>query len=52
MNGGILAAGWGERLGHSAPKALARVGDKALIDFALDGFEAAGARPPALRDSP
>jgi NDP-sugar pyrophosphorylase family protein len=39
---GIIAAGWGERLGQKIPKALTVVGGKALIDYALDGFEAAG----------
>jgi NDP-sugar pyrophosphorylase family protein len=39
---GIIAAGWGERLGQKIPKALTPVGGKALIDYALDGFEAAG----------
>jgi NDP-sugar pyrophosphorylase family protein len=40
--GGIIAAGWGERLGQQQPKALTQVGGKALIDYALDGFLAAG----------
>jgi len=39
---GIIAAGWGERLGQKDPKALTRIGGKALIDYTLDGFEAAG----------
>jgi NDP-sugar pyrophosphorylase family protein len=39
---GIIAAGWGERLGKKIPKALTQVGGKALIDYTLDGFEAAG----------
>jgi NDP-sugar pyrophosphorylase family protein len=39
---GIIAAGWGERLGQKIPKALTPVNGKALIDYALDGFEAAG----------
>jgi NDP-sugar pyrophosphorylase family protein len=39
---GIIAAGWGERLGQKIPKALTVVGGKALIDYTLDGFEAAG----------
>jgi len=39
---GIIAAGWGERLGAKIPKALTIVGGKALIDYTLDGFEAAG----------
>lgn len=42
MKAGIIAAGWGERLGQKQPKALTRVGGKALIDFALDGLQAAG----------
>ena len=40
---GILAAGRGERLGQSTPKALTPVGGRVLIDFALDGLQAAGA---------
>lgn len=39
---GIIAAGWGERLGQKVPKALTPVGGKALIDYTLDGFQAAG----------
>lgn len=39
---GIIAAGWGERLGQQMPKALTPVGGRALIDFTLDGFQAAG----------
>ena len=39
---GIIAAGWGERLGQKIPKALTQVAGKALIDYTLDGFEAAG----------
>ncbi len=39
---GIIAAGWGERLGQKIPKALTPVGQRKLIDFALDGFEASG----------
>jgi NDP-sugar pyrophosphorylase family protein len=39
---GIIAAGWGERLGQPLPKALTPVGGRALIDYALDGLEAAG----------
>src|SRR5437016_3625721 len=42
MKAGIIAAGWGERLGQKQPKALTQVGGKALIDYALDGFQAAG----------
>ncbi len=43
MKAGIIAAGWGERLGQKIPKALTRIGQKTLIDYALDGLEAAGA---------
>jgi choline kinase len=39
---GIIAAGWGERLGQKIPKALTQVGGRALIDYTLDGFEAVG----------
>jgi NDP-sugar pyrophosphorylase family protein len=39
---GIIAAGWGERLGQKVPKALTLVAGKPLIDYTLDGFEAAG----------
>jgi NDP-sugar pyrophosphorylase family protein len=42
LRGGIIAAGWGERLGQKIPKALTQVGGKALIDYALDGLTAAG----------
>jgi NDP-sugar pyrophosphorylase family protein len=42
MNAGIIAAGWGERLGQKIPKALTKVAGKALIDHTLDGLEAAG----------
>ncbi len=42
MKGGIIAAGWGERLGQKIPKALTPVGGRRLIDFALDGLAAAG----------
>lgn len=41
-HGGIIAAGWGERLGQKLPKALTRVGDQTLIEYALQGLEAAG----------
>lgn len=40
--GGIIAAGWGDRLGKKQPKALTPVGGRALIDFTLDGLTAAG----------
>jgi NDP-sugar pyrophosphorylase family protein len=43
MRAGIIAAGWGERLGQKMPKALTPVGGRALIDYTLDGLEAAGA---------
>jgi NDP-sugar pyrophosphorylase family protein len=43
MKAGIIAAGWGERLGQKSPKALTPVNGKALIDYALDGLEAMGA---------
>ncbi len=39
---GIIAAGWGERLGQKIPKALTLVAGKPLIDYTLDGLEAAG----------
>jgi len=42
LNAGIIAAGWGERLGQKIPKALTPVGGRKLIDFVLDGFQAAG----------
>jgi NDP-sugar pyrophosphorylase family protein len=42
LNAGIIAAGWGERLAQQVPKALTPIGNRKLIDFALDGFEAAG----------
>lgn len=42
MKAGIIAAGWGERLGQKVPKALTRVGGKCLIDYTLDGLQAAG----------
>jgi NDP-sugar pyrophosphorylase family protein len=41
MRAGIIAAGWGQRLGGGS-KALTRVGGRALIDYVLDGLEAAG----------
>src|SRR5437899_3087686 len=40
--GGIIAAGWGERLRTKQPKAMTRVGGKVLIDYTLDGLQAAG----------
>jgi NDP-sugar pyrophosphorylase family protein len=43
LKAGIIAAGWGERLGQKIPKALTPVGGKALIDYTLDGLQAAGA---------
>jgi NDP-sugar pyrophosphorylase family protein len=43
VRAGIIAAGWGERLGQKIPKALTPVGGRALIDYTLDGLEAAGA---------
>lgn len=42
MKAGIIAAGWGERLGQKQPKALTRVGGKTLIDYALEGLLAVG----------
>jgi NDP-sugar pyrophosphorylase family protein len=39
---GIIAAGWGERLGQKIPKALTRVNNRCLIDYVLDGLERAG----------
>src|SRR5437879_4257570 len=42
VKAGIIAAGWGERLGQKTPKALTPVGGRALIDYTLDGLEAAG----------
>lgn len=39
---GIIAAGWGQRLGQTIPKALTRVAGKPLIDHMLDGLRAAG----------
>jgi len=39
---GIIAAGWGERLNQNIPKALTPVGGRKLIDYTLDGLEAAG----------
>ena len=41
MNAGIIAAGWGRRLG-GGPKALTSVAGRALIDYVLDGLAAAG----------
>jgi NDP-sugar pyrophosphorylase family protein len=42
MRAGIIAAGWGTRLG-GGPKALTPVGDRTLIDRVLDGIVDAGA---------
>jgi NDP-sugar pyrophosphorylase family protein len=42
MNAGILAAGWGTRLG-GGPKALTRIGARTLVDLALEGLLDAGA---------
>jgi NDP-sugar pyrophosphorylase family protein len=42
VNAGIIAAGWGSRLGNG-PKALRQVAGRALIDHVLDGLVAAGA---------
>ncbi len=42
MYAGIIAAGWGERLGKKIPKALTPVAGRTLIDFVLDGLTAAG----------
>jgi NDP-sugar pyrophosphorylase family protein len=42
LHAGIIAAGWGERLGQKIPKALTPVGDRKLIDFVLDGLQSAG----------
>jgi NDP-sugar pyrophosphorylase family protein len=39
---GIIAAGWGERLGQKQPKALTRIGRRTLIDYTLDGLIATG----------
>lgn len=39
---GIIAAGWGERLGQKHPKALTPVGGRMLIDYVLDGLLSAG----------
>src|SRR5665213_1537045 len=39
---GIIAAGWGERLGQKIPKALTPVGGRVLLDYVLDGLQAAG----------
>ena len=44
IRGGIIAAGWGERLGRKEPKALTRVGGKPMIDYVLEGFSEAGIR--------
>jgi NDP-sugar pyrophosphorylase family protein len=42
MRAGVIAAGWGTRLG-GGPKALTPVGDRTLIDRVLDGIVDAGA---------
>jgi NDP-sugar pyrophosphorylase family protein len=42
MRAGIIAAGWGTRLG-GGPKALALIGGRALIDLAIEGLIDAGA---------
>lgn len=45
MRGMILAAGRGERMGEltrETPKPLLRVGDKLLIEYAIDQFKRAG----------
>lgn len=42
MRAGIIAAGWGRRLG-GGPKALTRVGDRTLIDLVIEGLVEAGA---------
>jgi NDP-sugar pyrophosphorylase family protein len=42
MRAGVIAAGWGQRLGGGS-KALTPVGGRALIDYVLDGLQAAGA---------
>jgi NDP-sugar pyrophosphorylase family protein len=39
VRAGVIAAGWGRRLGPGA-KALAKVGGRTLIDHVLDGLEA------------
>ena len=43
---GIIAAGHGKRLGQNLPKALTPVAGRVLIDFALNGLQAAGATLP------
>lgn len=42
MRAGILAAGWGRRLG-GGPKALTRIGTRTLIDLVIEGLVDAGA---------
>jgi NDP-sugar pyrophosphorylase family protein len=42
MNAGIIAAGWGTRLG-GGPKALRPLAGRALIDHVIDGLVSAGA---------
>ena len=53
----VPAAGSGERLGAGRPKAFVNLGDKPLLEYALDGLLASGAIdkvvvavPPALTD--
>lgn len=53
----VPAAGSGERLGAGGPKAFVNLGDKPLLEYALDGLLASGAIdkvvvavPPALTD--
>lgn len=43
MRAGIIAAGWGRRLG-GGPKALTRIGERTLIDLAIEGLLDAGAK--------
>lgn len=53
----VPAAGSGERLGAGRPKAFVKLGDKPLLEYALDGLLSSGvidkvvvAVPPALTD--
>jgi NDP-sugar pyrophosphorylase family protein len=41
MKAGIIAAGWGTRLG-GGPKALTRIGGRVLIDYVIEGLVDAG----------